>query len=336
MLEQKDVDAVVVATPDHVHAEVALAALASGRHVYVEKPFTRRLDDAFRIMDAAQRSGCLVQLGTQGCSEPKWQKAREVVRSGQLGRLLWAQGSYCRHNPNGEWNYDIDPDASERTVEWKRWLGPAPKRPWSPERYFRWRKYWDYGTGVIGDLLPTGWAADVRDGDQRVPAGLVHGRHRRHRPRAQPVTESCGEKREVADTHVVIVEFCRRDAVPRRLDEQRRHRGRHPRQQGEPGAAAARCCSSPSGRRGRAERRPTPPEDLSETPEPVATPSTSSTSSVPCGTAECPDQLACQVQAVVSMAEKAYRERRLVSFDPQAASSEREARPRGDTTRFGS
>ena len=95
-----------------------------------------------------------MQLGTQGCTEPKWQRAREIVQSGKLGRLLWAQGSYCRNSPHGEWNYEIDPELTDKTVDWPAWLGPAPKRPFSPERYFRWRKFWDYGTGVLGDLLP--------------------------------------------------------------------------------------------------------------------------------------------------------------------------------------
>ena len=112
-------------------------ALDSGRHVYLEKPMTRQLDEAFKILDAAKRANRMVQLGTQGCTEAKWLRARDIVKSGALGRLLWAQASYCRNNPLGEWNYDIDPDANERTVDWKSWLGPAKKRPWSPERYFR-------------------------------------------------------------------------------------------------------------------------------------------------------------------------------------------------------
>ncbi len=84
-----------------------------------------------------------MQVGTQGNTDPRNHRAREIVRSGALGKLLWAQASYCRHNPVGEWNYAIDPEADARTVDWKAWLGPAPKRAWSPERYFRWRKYWD-------------------------------------------------------------------------------------------------------------------------------------------------------------------------------------------------
>ena len=329
LLDQKDLDAVVVATPDHIHAEVALAALASGRHVYVEKPFTRRLEDAFKIRDAALASGCVVQLGTQGCTEPKWQKAREVVRSGKLGRLLWAQGSYCRNNPNGEWNYDIDPDASEQTVDWKSWLGPAPKRAWSPERYFRWRKYWDYGTGLIGDLLPHRlgplmFAMDLKQYPRQV--SCMGGNLLDSDRGPNPTTgKPWGEKREVADTHVVIVEF--------------------------PSGVTLFLATSTSNERGiedviRGNRanlvlgggkvllepeRPyvdeleradlTPPEDLREDAG-----ARSHAQHVinffraVRGTAEpnAPVELACQVQTVVSMVEKAYRERALVSFDAES------------------
>jgi len=328
LLERKDLDAVVVATPDHIHAEVALAALATGRHVYVEKPFTRRLEDAFRIRDAAKASGCVVQLGTQGCSEPKWQKAREVIRAGKLGQLLWAQGSYCRNNPHGEWNYDIDPEASEKTVEWKSWLGPAPKRAWSPERYFRWRKYWDYGTGLLGDLLPHRlgplmFAMGLNQYPRQVSCMGANLLDTDHGP--NPATgKPWGERREVADTHVLIVEF--------------------------PNGVTLFLATSTSNERGiedviRGNRanlvlgggkvvlepeRPyvdeleradlSPPEDLREDAGARshaqhvinfirATRGTAAPNA--------PVELACQVQAVVSMAEKAYRERALVRFDPQ-------------------
>jgi predicted dehydrogenase len=328
LLERKDVDALVVATPDHIHAEVALAALASGRHVYVEKPFTRRLEDAFKIHDAAKATGLVVQLGTQGCTEPKWQKAREVVRSDKLGQLLWAQGSYCRHNPNGEWNYDIDPAADEKTVEWTRWLGPAPKREWSPERYFRWRKYWDYGTGLIGDLLPhrLGPLMFAMGMNQYPSQVSCMGGNLLDSDRGpNPATgKPWGDKREVADTHVLIVGF--------------------------PSGVTLFLATTTSNERGvedviRGNRanlvlgggkvllepeRPyvdemeradlTPPEDLREDAG-----ARSHAQHVinffraVRGTAQqnAPVELACQVQAVVSMAEKAYRERALVTFDPQ-------------------
>jgi len=210
MLDRKDLDAVLVATPDHWHAPISIAAMESGRDVYVEKPMTRRLDEAFRMLDVAKRTGRRVQLGTQGCTDPRNHRAREVVRSGALGRLLWAQASYCRHNPVGEWNYAIDPELTEQTVDWKAWLGSAPKRPFSPERYFRWRKYWDYGTGVLGDLLPHRVAPllfvmDLHEYPQTVSCvgGNLVDTDRGPGPDGQPY----GERREVGDTFLITVQF---------------------------------------------------------------------------------------------------------------------------------
>jgi len=154
LLDDRNIDAVVVATPDHWHGRIGLDTLLAGKHLYIEKPFTRQLDEAFRIYDAAKETGLRVQVGSHGCSDPKYLHARELVKKGMLGQMLWAQGSYCRNNPNGEWNYTIEKELTPQTIDWKTWLGPAPKREFSPERYFRWRKYWDYGTGIIGDLWP--------------------------------------------------------------------------------------------------------------------------------------------------------------------------------------
>jgi predicted dehydrogenase len=210
MLDATDIDAVVVATPDHTHAPIGIDVMESGRHLYIQKPMVRRLDDGFRMLDVARRTGRLVQVGTQGCTDPKFQRAREIVKSGALGRLLWAQASYCRQNPKGEWNYEIDADATDATVDWKAWLGPAPRRPFSPERYFRWRKYWDYGTGVIGDLLPhrvspTLMAMGVEEYPQSVTClgGNLGDTDRGPGPDGKPY----GERREVADTHLVTVQF---------------------------------------------------------------------------------------------------------------------------------
>jgi predicted dehydrogenase len=154
LLENKDIDVVVIATPDHWHAPIAVDAMEAGKHIYVEKPMTHTLDEAFDVYRTAKRTKRSVQVGSHGCSDPKWHKAREIITANQLGRVLWAQGSYCRNNVKGEWNYDLDPEANEQTIDWRMWLGGAKKRPFSAERYFRWRKYWDYGTGIIGDLWP--------------------------------------------------------------------------------------------------------------------------------------------------------------------------------------
>ena len=154
LIERNDIDEVVIATPDHWHSPIAIAAMESGKHVYVEKPMTHTMDEAIAMMKTAKNTNRLVQVGSQGCTDAKWHKAGELVQAGRIGTVIWAQGGYCRNNPHGEWNYNIDPEANESNLDWKTWLGSAPKRPWSPERYFRWRKYWDYGTGIIGDLWP--------------------------------------------------------------------------------------------------------------------------------------------------------------------------------------
>jgi predicted dehydrogenase len=210
MLDDKDLDAVIVATPDHTHAAISIAVMESGRNLYVQKPMVRKLDDAFRMLDVAHRTGRLVQVGTQACTDPKFLRAREIVKSGALGRLLWAQASYCRQNPTGEWNYTIDPEATADSVDWNAWLGSAPKRPFSAERFFRWRKYWDYGTGVIGDLLPhrlspTLMAMGVEEYPSSVTClgGNLADTDRGPGPDGKPY----GERREVGDTHLVTVQF---------------------------------------------------------------------------------------------------------------------------------
>jgi predicted dehydrogenase len=107
------------------------------------------------MWDTAKRTKMVVQVGSQGCTDAKWHKAGQLVKEGRIGQALWAQGGYCRNTPTGEWNYyAIDKDFTPDSVDWKMWLGNAPKHEFSPERYFRWRKYWDYGTGIIGDLWP--------------------------------------------------------------------------------------------------------------------------------------------------------------------------------------
>ncbi len=210
LLDQKDVDAVVVATPDHWHGAIGVDTLRASKHLYIEKPMTRRLDEAFAIQDAAKRAQRHVQVGSHGCSDPKILQARDIISSGVLGRLLWAQGSYCRNNPKGEWNYALLPEATEQTVDWKAWLGPAPKRTWSAERFFRWRKYWDYGTGIIGDLwphrlYPLMLAMDLKEFPRSVSClgGDLCDTDAGPGPDGKPY----GERRDVADTTMMMVDF---------------------------------------------------------------------------------------------------------------------------------
>ena len=155
LLENKDVDAVVVSTHDIWHAKVSIDALNAGKHVYVEKPITRYLDEAFEVADAVKKSGKILQVGSQGCSDAKWHKAAELIKAGKVGQLVLGQDSYMRNNPKGEWNYKIQPWATASDIDWKTWLGKVKKTTdFNVDAYFRWRKYYPYCAGLLGDLFP--------------------------------------------------------------------------------------------------------------------------------------------------------------------------------------
>jgi predicted dehydrogenase len=153
LLENKDVHAVVIATPDHWHAPMALDAADAGKDIYLEKPMTLTWQEAVQLRRKIKDTRRVLQIGASGCSNPGLVKARELIQKGAIGKVVWSQASYCRNSKEGEWNYRIDPDASPQNLDWDMWLGSAPKRPFSPERYFRWRKYWDYSGGNATDLL---------------------------------------------------------------------------------------------------------------------------------------------------------------------------------------
>jgi len=154
LLANKDIDAVVIATPEHWHAIQAIEAIEAGKHVYLEKPMTRYPEEAFKIYDAVKKTGKKLQVGSQGCTDKKWHRVNELIQQGKVGKVLWSQASYCRQNPGGEWNYGIDEGANPDNLDWNAFLGPAPKRPFDKERFFRWRKYWDYSAGIVTDLFP--------------------------------------------------------------------------------------------------------------------------------------------------------------------------------------
>jgi predicted dehydrogenase len=154
MLERKDIDAVCISTVDHWHTQCSIDAMNMGKHVYVEKPMTRYLDEAFSIYDTVKKTGKILQVGSQGCSDQKWHVAANMIKEGKIGQLVMAQGAYPRNSPKGEWNYPIDEDAKQN-LNWDRWLGPVKKKvPLDVDHYFRWRKYYPYCAGLLGDLFP--------------------------------------------------------------------------------------------------------------------------------------------------------------------------------------
>ncbi len=158
LIARKDVDAVVVATPDHWHAKIALEAMDAGKDVYCEKPMTHTIEEAKQLSATVRETKRVLQVGSQTTSADQWHKAKKAIADGMIGQMISSQGSYHRNSTKGEWNYPIDaaagPDGKgEDYLDWKMWLGPAPKRAYDADRYFRFRKYWDYSGGIATDLF---------------------------------------------------------------------------------------------------------------------------------------------------------------------------------------
>ena len=153
ILADRSIDAVVVASPDHWHRQMVLEAIEAGKDVYCEKPLTFRSPEGVEIVNAARKAGRIVQVGSQGVSSQVQKKAKEWIRAGRLGKITLIRAAYNRNTASGAWIYPIPPDASPQTVDWDMFLGPAPKHPFSLERFFRWRCYQDYSGGIATDLF---------------------------------------------------------------------------------------------------------------------------------------------------------------------------------------
>lgn len=158
VINRKDVDAVIVATPDHWHAPIAIEAMINGKDVYLEKPMCHTVEQAKELIDTVKANQRVLQVGSQTTSADIWHKAKKVIASGAIGDMIISQGSYHRNSKAGEWNYSIDagagPDGKgDNHIDWKTYLGPAPQRAWDPERFFRFRKFWDYSGGIATDLF---------------------------------------------------------------------------------------------------------------------------------------------------------------------------------------
>jgi len=163
LLDEPAIDAVVIATPDHWHFRNAADALDAGKHVYLQKPMVHTLEQIFKLRDKARRKRELVvQVGAQGTGNWRWWAAHEQISRGLIGDVLWSQASVARNSRDGEWNYPINPNAGPHAtgddyIDWDMWLGHAfgcaPKIPWNPEHFFRFRKYRAYSGGIPTDLF---------------------------------------------------------------------------------------------------------------------------------------------------------------------------------------
>ena len=153
IVARNDIDAVIVGTPDHWHVPISVAALGSGKHVYCEKPMVHAVEEGAAMVDAQAKSGKVLQIGSQYRSSLTYSKARELYEQNAIGKLNSVEAWLDRNTAIGAWEYSIPTDASTQTCDWTQFQGSAPKCAWDPKRFFRWRNYRDYGTGVAGDLF---------------------------------------------------------------------------------------------------------------------------------------------------------------------------------------
>ncbi|MEO6707956.1 MAG: Gfo/Idh/MocA family oxidoreductase [Planctomycetota bacterium] len=167
LLERDDLHAVLIAVPEHWHAKIASDAILAGLDVYLEKPMTLHVEEALALRTLVQANDRIFQVGTQFLQHPKYHKARELIAAGTIGKPTFSQTSYCRNSKDGEWLYGVDPEVTPGpALDWDAWCGPNGKAAWDPNVFFRWRRYKQWSTGVIGDLLvhvttPLVWALDV-------------------------------------------------------------------------------------------------------------------------------------------------------------------------------
>lgn len=154
LLEDKNVDYVLIATPEHWHCQMTLDTISAGKHLYCEKPMTRTVDQAKKVVAKVKGSRIKMQVGVQGMSDDSYETAWKYVREGVLGDVVLAQIDYSRNHRTDFWSGPFDPDVRPGSnLDWNAFLGPAPKRPFDPDRFFYWRRYWDYSGGIASDLF---------------------------------------------------------------------------------------------------------------------------------------------------------------------------------------
>ena len=195
LLAAQDIDAVIIATPDHWHGTMIIDAVNAGKHVYVEKPLTWTVPETYLVVDAVRKSNVVFQLGHQGRQIEINHRAKDIIQKGLIGDVTLVEVSTNRNDPNGAWVYDIHPEANPSTIDWKqfeghpqrikeymdymtssgaaKYIGPDSRDKFSLERFFRWRCWWDYSTGLSGDLLTHEYDAMNHILDLGIPASAT-------------------------------------------------------------------------------------------------------------------------------------------------------------------
>jgi predicted dehydrogenase len=211
VLDDPDIDAVLIATPDHWHVKIAIEAMEAGKDVFVEKPLSHTIEQALACRDAVKRTGRILQVGPQMTSDGRIWAARDAIGRGRIGKPVWSQGTYCRNSRGGQFNWRIDPDATPRApkdtagyVWWDRWLGwehdLAERIPWNADHFFRFRKYFAYNGGLATDLLY----------HRLAPLLLAISGHQGEYPKR--VVSSGGrylekDERDIPDTFMMMVDY---------------------------------------------------------------------------------------------------------------------------------
>jgi len=153
LLDNKTIDCLIVAVPDHWHRRIVVDALSAGKDVYCEKPMSHNVGDGAAMVASAEKSSRIVQVGSQRTSSALFAKAKQLFDQGAIGELFDVELSLGRNDPTGAWEYPPPPDLSTANLDWDTWLGSAPKKAFDPLTFARWRCWKEYGTGVAGDLM---------------------------------------------------------------------------------------------------------------------------------------------------------------------------------------
>jgi predicted dehydrogenase len=153
ILNRKDIDAVIIATSDNWHARISMDAMNAGKSVYCEKPMVHKISEGYEVIATRDKTKKTMQVGSQRVSSIVYRKAKELYKSGEIGQLNCIEASFDRQDALGAWEYTMPTDGSPQTVDWDRYIEGMSKIPYDAKKFFWWRNYRDFGTGVAGDLF---------------------------------------------------------------------------------------------------------------------------------------------------------------------------------------